>query len=163
MRRIINNRVDLDAIVGTPEHARFMAFLAGTINRWRWVSADQEWVLEQRTRTIARYGFTFDDFPDAPVPPKPEYNKDEYDLERERESMVCTRYQARAALFDAGMLDDVEALMEDPETDRYIRLMWAEKANMQRTHDAVVAMASQLGWSPAETDNLFRAAMQVED
>lgn len=33
MKLIINTREDLDAIVGTPEHQEFMAFLTGSMKR----------------------------------------------------------------------------------------------------------------------------------
>lgn len=33
MKLIINTREDLDAIVGTPEHQEFMAFLSGSMTR----------------------------------------------------------------------------------------------------------------------------------
>lgn len=83
-------------------------------------------------------------------------------LAAEWEAMVLTRYQARAALLNAGLLDDVEALMADAETPREIVLMWQHKERIRRTHEATVQMAGALGWTDEQLDDLFRQGMQIE-
>lgn len=83
-------------------------------------------------------------------------------LDREREAMVLTRYQARAALLNAGLLDDVEALMADASTPREVRLMWQFKERIRRNHPTTIDMASALGWTDEQLDDLFRAAMAIE-
>ena len=81
---IINNRKDLDA---APDDVRdrFLASLAGSINKYVWDGSD--WVLEQNTTEIERFDFTLDDFPDAPVPPEPDYNPDEKEVQAERDRL----------------------------------------------------------------------------
>ena len=76
---IINNRKDLDA---APDSVReqFLSRLASTINKYIWDGTD--WVLEQDESSIARFEFTVADFPDAPVPEKPDYNPDEREAEQ---------------------------------------------------------------------------------
>jgi len=76
---IINNRKDLDA---APDSVReqFLSRLASTINKYVWDGT--EWVLEQDESSIARFDFTVADFPDAPVPEKPDYNLDEREAEQ---------------------------------------------------------------------------------
>jgi len=86
-----------------------------------------------------------------------------HSLQLERESMVVNRFQARAGLLNAGRLDEVEAMMSDPNTDRLTRIMWTEKLNIHRTHPTTVAMFAALGISDAEADQLFRDAMKLEE
>ena len=71
---IINNRKDLDSAPQNVKNKK-MKKLANSINRWEWISG--EWKIVQHTKSIERFGFTLDDFPDAPVPQKPTYNQDD--------------------------------------------------------------------------------------
>ena len=89
---IINDRKDLDA-ASDDVRDRFLASLAGSINKYAWDGT--EWVLEQNTAEIERFGFTLADFPGAPVPEKPTYNPDERALEQEADE---TRTQRDALL-----------------------------------------------------------------
>lgn len=86
MPETINTRADLDAIKGTEQYDRFLRFLAGTINRWRWQGG--EWVLTRRSAAIARFGYAVEDFPDAPVPDKPTDNPDEQALDAARDAAI---------------------------------------------------------------------------
>ena len=99
---IINNRKDLDA---APDDVRdrFVDSLAGSINKYAWDGAD--WVLEQNTAEIERFGFTLADFPDAPVPDKPTYNPDERALEQEADE-VRTQRDALLVESDWAVLPD---------------------------------------------------------
>ena len=85
---IINDRKDLDA---APDDVRdrFLASLAGSINKYAWDGT--EWVPEQNTAEIERFGFTLEDFPDAPTPDKPTYNPDERALEQEADEVRTQR------------------------------------------------------------------------
>lgn len=71
---IINTRKDLD---NAPNNVRdkFLIRLAAGINRWVWNGID--WELHQDTNTIQRFDYQLSDFPNAPIPPKPDYNPDE--------------------------------------------------------------------------------------
>ena len=104
---IINNRKDLDA---APDDVRdrFLASLAGSINKYVWDGTD--WVLEQNTAEIERFGFMLADFPDAPVPDKPTYNPDERALEQEANE---AREQRNVLLADS----DWSVLPDAPVTD----------------------------------------------
>ena len=80
---VINTREDLNAIVGTIEYDVFMDSLRGTL--WRLEKDDlaQTWKAVEDNSTIAQFGFTRSDFPNAvppelpayvpPVPEEPEY------------------------------------------------------------------------------------------
>lgn len=74
---IINTRADLDALVGTPEHAEFMRFLKGSMTRKQNVQAypegygqpgyegpalDPIWEDVQDLSTITAFGFVPADF-----------------------------------------------------------------------------------------------------
>jgi len=85
---IINNRKDLDA---APDAVReqFMDRLAGSINRWEWNGTD--WVLVQDTSTIVKFDFTTADFPEPPVPEKPNYNPDQKALDAEADEVRSQR------------------------------------------------------------------------
>ena len=81
---IINNRKDLDAAPAA-ERERFMKRLSLSIHKWRWNGSD--WEQYADTSTIERFGFALDDFPDAPVPAKPDHNPDDKEAQAEREQL----------------------------------------------------------------------------
>ena len=85
---IINNRKDLDA---APDAVReqFLSRLSSTINKYLWDGTD--WVLEQDESSIARFDFTTADFPNAPVPEKPDYNPDEREAEQKANEVRAQR------------------------------------------------------------------------
>ena len=110
---IINDRKDLDA---APDDVRdrFLASLARSINKYAWDGT--EWVLEQNTTEIERFGFTLADFPDAPVPDKPTYNPDERALEQEADE-ARTQRDALLAESDWTVLPDAPVADEQDWKD----------------------------------------------
>ena len=94
MTMIINTRADLDS---APEEVReqFLTRLASTINKYVWDGTN--WVLEQDESSIARFEFTVADFPDAPVPEKPDYNPDQKALDAEADEVRSERDKLLAA------------------------------------------------------------------
>lgn len=72
-----------------------------------------------------------------------------------------TRFQARAALLQAGLLDDVESLVFSAEADRMLQLAY-EAATFKRHSQFVHAMALQLGLTEQQLDDLFIAAAKIE-
>ena len=99
---IINDRKDLDA-ASDDARDRFLVSLARSINKYVWNGG--EWVLEQNTTEIERFGFTLADFSDAPVPDKPTYNPDERALEQEADE-VRTQRDALLVESDWAVLPD---------------------------------------------------------
>ena len=81
-------------------------------------------------------------------------------LAAERARMVCSRFQARAALHAAGLLDQVQAAVD--QADPFVRLAWADAVEFRRTSPTVLALAQTLGLSDAQVDEVFRAAMRIE-
>lgn len=75
---------------------------------------------------------------------------------------VVSRFQARAALHLAGLLDQVEALMADPATDTLARLAWTDAQEFRRTSPTLLAMSSALSLTDAQLDQLFITAAGID-
>ncbi len=70
---IVNTRVDLDAISGTPEYDGFMSMLRGSLWRLEKDDTARAWIAVEDNSTIERFGFSRSDFPDAQPPEPPTY------------------------------------------------------------------------------------------
>ena len=82
--------------------------------------------------------------------------------ERERlDAMTASRFQAKVALDDAGLLDQVEAYMSGENVPRRVKLAWQE-ASFRRGSNMVNQIGSELGLSEEEMDGLFKAAREIE-
>ena len=81
-------------------------------------------------------------------------------LEAEREGMVASRFQAKAALMQAGHLSAVETAIE--QADALTQLALAEAVEMRRTSPMIAALALAIDLTPEDVDDLFRVAMQIE-
>ena len=81
-------------------------------------------------------------------------------LAREREGMVCSRFQAKAALLQAGLLDQVEAVLA--EADPVAKLAWADAVEFRRNSPTIAALAKSVDMTDEQVDDLFRAAMEIE-
>lgn len=91
--------------------------------------------------------------PPEPEPPEP-------DRAAERESMVCSRFQAKAALYLAGLLPAVEAAIA--QADPVTQIAWAEAVEYRRNSPTILALAGAMELTDEQVDNLFRTAMQIE-
>jgi hypothetical protein len=72
-----------------------------------------------------------------------------------------TRRQAREALLDIGLLDDVEMVIgsiEDATERKRAEIYWLDSATFERAHPMLVQIASAVGLTDAEIDDLFVAA-----
>lgn len=92
--------------------------------------------------------------PTAPSEPTPEKL-----LEVARAGMMCSRFQARAALHLAGLLPAVEATVAD--ADPLMQLAWADAVEFRRDSPTIAAIAAGLDLTDEQVDELFRAAMQI--
>lgn len=72
-----------------------------------------------------------------------------------------SRFQARAALLGAGLLDDVEALMASPATPAIHRLAWTDAVEFRRDSPTIAAVAAALSLSDAQLDGLFTVAAGI--
>lgn len=80
-------------------------------------------------------------------------------LAAERARMVVSRFQARAALHNAGLLDDVEAAVA--AADAFTKIAWADAVEFRRTSPTILTLAGAIGLNDAQLDDLFRAAAQI--
>ena len=150
MLTLINSREDLD---NAPDDVRelYMVRLAAGINRWVWQGGD--WVLVQDTSTIERYGFTLEDFSDAPTPDKPTNNPDEDAKAQARASASLTPAEFQLALLAIGELDNVEAAI--PQSPREVQILWNKAQKFERMHPALVELGNQMGYTDEQMDALF--------
>lgn len=74
---------------------------------------------------------------------------------------VVSRFQARAALMLAGLLDDVEALMAAPDTPALAKLAWADAQEFERQSPTIAALAGAVGLTEQDIDALFITAAGI--
>ena len=77
------------------------------------------------------------------------------------DAMTASRFQAKAALDDAGLLDQVEDYMAGDDVPRRVKLAWQE-ASFRRGSKMVNDIGAELDLSESEIDDLFQAAQQIE-
>ena len=63
-----------------------------------------------------------------------------------------TPRQARLALLQATLLDEVEALLAN---DKAMQIWWEYSLDIQRNHEHIVAMATAMGMTEVQMDELF--------
>ena len=73
-----------------------------------------------------------------------------------------TKFQAKVALYQAGMLEAVEAEISKPETQMEMKLAWQDAQTFKRTSSFVNGMASLLGLTDQQVDDLFVLAAGIE-
>lgn len=66
-----------------------------------------------------------------------------------------TRLQAKLQLLEIGLLDEVEEIVKQ---DRKVELYWSDATNFYRTDEILLGMATALGLSDAQLDDLFLQA-----
>lgn len=75
---------------------------------------------------------------------------------------VVSRFQARAALHGAGLLQGIEQLMSAPDIDPLMRLAWSDAQNFERQSPTLLALASALKLTAEQVDALFVQAAQIK-
>lgn len=75
---------------------------------------------------------------------------------------VVTRAQAKAALAQAGLLDTVQTIMDNPETPVLYRIAWNDAQEFRRTSPTLAALAALINLSQQDLDNLFTVAAGIE-
>jgi len=148
---IINTRQDLEELRGAPEYQQFVTRLSRSINQWKWRNG--EWHLETNTVEIKRYDFELSDFPDAPIPEKPDYNPDQIRLESARNSARLDSLQFKLKLSELGLYESVSNYIENGS--EMIKIWWSESSVFFRMSDEIAAIASDLGYSDEQVDTIF--------
>lgn len=83
-------------------------------------------------------------------------------LEKQRERMIVSPFQAKAALFNAGLLDDVEAVVLAAETPTLIKLAWVNAVEFRRTSPMIAQLATALNMTDEQLDTLFHDADAIK-
>ena len=78
-----------------------------------------------------------------------------------RQTMNVTPFQAKAALLQAALLDDVEALISDPAADPLVKLAWTNALEYRRLSPMVEGIKTALGWTDEQLDSLFEQAALI--
>ena len=71
-----------------------------------------------------------------------------------------SRFQARAALYQSGLLSTTEAAIR--ASDAMTQMVWADAQEFRRSSPAVAAIAGVLSLTEMEVDELFRLAITIE-
>jgi hypothetical protein len=139
---IINDAKDLEA---APSDVRelFVERLADGINRWSWENG--EWMLGQNTAEIEQFGFTLNDFPDAPIPDKPDYNPDELQFSYREDLAAAPTVAYRVGTDNDGAVADTDgfsSLFSNP-----VATLDDNNANQARIrlHDITEATSGYIG------------------
>jgi len=74
--------------------------------------------------------------------------------------MEVTRYQAKAALLNAGLLDQCEAVVAGSD-DPQLKIAWHEAGFIRRSA-FVDYVGAQLNMTPEQLDELFVAAAKIK-
>lgn len=80
-------------------------------------------------------------------------------LEIERSGMRCSRFQARAALHDAGLLEQAETAVQ--EAGGRTQIAWADATEFRRDSPTIASIADAMGLTDEQVDDLFRSAMGI--
>lgn len=79
-----------------------------------------------------------------------------------RASAQVSAFQARAALNAAGLREKVESTMSDPATDQTVKDAWEYATTFKRNSPTVLTLATELGLTDEQLDNLFVQAKDIE-
>ncbi|CAA2141614.1 hypothetical protein [Hyphomicrobium sp. ghe19] len=74
---------------------------------------------------------------------------------------VVSPYQARIVLLQAGLMDEVEAMMASPDIEPAAKIAWEYATGFYRDSPFINTLGSSLGLTSSQIDDLFIAASQV--
>lgn len=81
-------------------------------------------------------------------------------LEAWRSATSCTPLQGKIELNNQGLLTNAEAAVA--AADKNTQLAWANAIVWYRTSPLIETLGAQLGLTPTDLDNLFKAAQQIK-
>lgn len=82
-------------------------------------------------------------------------------IEDVRQTMIVSRYQGRAALLNAGLLNDVEAYFSSTAATQLEKLAWEDVTEFYRLSPLVIKMGQMLNQTDAQLDQLFTSAAMI--
>ncbi|MGL6245655.1 hypothetical protein [Pseudomonas sp.] len=74
---------------------------------------------------------------------------------------IVSRFQARAMLMQASLLEDIEAYMALQDTDAFVRLAWKDVQEFRRDSPLVASIGALFGLGDEQLDDLFRFAATI--
>ena len=75
--------------------------------------------------------------------------------------LTVTPWQARTALAQAGLLDDIEALIDSLGPSNPAHIAWHYAERIRRDSPLIAALQSQIGLTDAQLDDLFALAKSL--
>ena len=79
-----------------------------------------------------------------------------------RATTEVSRFQARVALYNFGLLDAVNKMMSDPATPFIAKEAWESAQVFKRNSPTVTTMGAGLKLTEEQIDELFKAALEVQ-
>jgi hypothetical protein len=73
----------------------------------------------------------------------------------------ASRFQIRAALLGADLLDQVDALIAGPDAPAIVKLTWKEAPDITRAGQCMAFIADALAWTDAQLDQFFITAAEI--
>lgn len=151
----INSRADLDGL-DADTRAAWLERLARTLWRLERDDANQRWIAVEDTSTLARFGFTAEDFPQAPKPELPEW----LPLPQEPAARVSA-LQGLLAIDAAGLAAAYESWANDPARSFAERAFIQRAEHWVRDDPTLQGAATALGLTETQLDELFIAASKL--
>ena len=151
----VNSKQDIESLPEA-QKSEWLDRLARSIWRLERDDDNQRWLLVEDTATIDRFGYTTDDFPDAPKPDTPEWKPPPPEP-----APKVTALQGMLAIDQAGLADAYEAWANDPSRTFAEKAFITRAQTWQRDDPILAAAAEALGLDDAQVDALFEAAAQL--
>ena len=82
-------------------------------------------------------------------------------LNNKRKEMVCSNYQARVVLYQVGMIDTIEQIMNSSGVDPLAKYAWEYATEFKRDSPFVLSIGSGIGLTDNQLDQLFEQARSV--
>lgn len=79
-----------------------------------------------------------------------------------RATTEVSRFQARVALYNFGLLDAVNKMMSDPTTPFIVKEAWAAAGVFKRNSSTVISTGASLKLTEDQLDELFKAALEIQ-
>jgi len=76
-------------------------------------------------------------------------------LLKKREAASLSKSDFKLGLLDMGELNNVQALMDDPDTDPRIKIMYEDSGRFDRMHPDLLQLAQVMGYTEEQLDELF--------
>ena len=76
-------------------------------------------------------------------------------MELKRSEASLSRADFKLGLLDMGELDNVKAVMADPNTDPRVVILWEDAERFNRMHPDLLSFAQVMGYSEQQLDQLF--------